>query len=90
MVANLEVRSNMDIDEFRDTLEMIKDSELIRYIHKHVCFSLADAGNPAARSHVMLDLVYAECARRGIENLYDITYERVCRQPQVCKLLLAA
>jgi hypothetical protein len=80
----------MDIDETRETLEMMRDSELIRHIHKYVCISLADAGNPAAKSHEMLDLLYVECARRGIENLYDISYEHVCRQPQICKLLLAA
>ena len=80
----------MDIDEIRETLEMIRDSELIHHIHKYVCLSLADAGDPTAKSHEMLDLVYAECTRRGIENLYDISYEHVCRQPQVCKQLLAA
>ena len=80
----------MDIDDFRETLEMISDSELIRYIHKYVCLSLADADNPAAQSHELLDLIYAECSRRGAENLYDISYERVCRRPQVCKLLIAA
>ena len=80
----------MDIEEFRETLEVITDSELIRYIRKYVCSSLADASNPSANSHIMLDLVYVECSQRGMENLYDISYEHVCRQPQVCKLLLAA
>ena len=80
----------MNIEEFRETLETISDSELIRNIHKYVCLSLADAGNPAARSHDLLDLVYAECIRRGIERLYDKSYEHVCRQPQVCEVLLAA
>ena len=80
----------MDIEEFRETLESIRARELIRYIHKYVCLSLADAGNPSANSHEMLDLLYAECTRRNMERLYDMSYEHVCRQPQVCTVLLAA
>jgi len=80
----------MAIDEIRENAELISDSELIRYIHKYVCYSLAEAGDPAAESHEILDLIYAECLRRGIEHLYDIAYEHVCRQPQMCEPLLAA
>ncbi len=80
----------MNLEQFRETLESASDSELIRYIHKYVCFSLAEASNPTAESHEMLDLVYAECTRRGVENLYDISYGHVSRQPQICKLLIAA
>jgi hypothetical protein len=80
----------MSIEEFRGSLESLKASELINYIHKYVCLSLADASNPAANSHEMLDLLYAECARRGMERLYDMSYEHVCRQPEVCTVLLAA
>ena len=80
----------MNSDEFRETLEGLGNSELIRYIQKYVCLSLADVNNPAAQSHTLLDLVYAECTRRGKERIYDKVYESVCRQPQVCKVLRAA
>lgn len=80
----------MNPEQFRETLESASDSELIRYIQKYVCFSLADASNPTAKSHEMLDLVYTECTRRGVENLYDISYGHVSRKPQICKLLIAA
>ena len=80
----------MNIDEFRETLDSLKDGELIRYVQKYVCLSLAEVKNPGALSHTLLDLVYTECARRGKERLYDKVYESVCRQPQVCKVMLAA
>ena len=80
----------MNLEEFRETLETLKDSELIKYIQKYVCLSLADADNPAAQSHTLLDLIYVECIRRNKERLYDKAYESVCRQPAVCKVLLAA
>ena len=80
----------MDIEQFRETLETFTTSELILYIHRYVCLSLVDARNPAASSHQMLDLLYAECTRRGAERLYDISYEHVCREPGVCTVLLAA
>lgn len=80
----------MNSDEFREKLETLKDSELIRQIQRYVCWSLADADNPGAESHVMLDLIYVECLNRGKERLYDKVYESVCRQPQVCEVLRAA
>lgn len=80
----------MNIEELREVLENLKDGELIRHVQKYVCLSLAEANDPTALSHTLLDLVYAECTRRGKERLYDKAYESVCRQPQVCKILLAA
>ena len=80
----------MNLEEFRETLETLKDSELIKYVQKYVCLSMADASDTLANSHTLLDLVYVECIRRGKERLYDKAYESVCRQPQVCKVLLAA
>ncbi len=79
----------MNLDEFRDSLELAKESELIHYVQHCVCMSMAHMSNPRADSHAMLDLVYAECARRGKERLYDKAYETVCRKPDVCKLFLA-
>ena len=80
----------MNLEEFRETLETLKDSELIKYVQKYVCLSLADTGKPSANSHTLLDLVYVECMRRGKERLYDKAYESVCRHPDVCKVMLAA
>ncbi|RMD78785.1 MAG: hypothetical protein D6809_05085 [Gammaproteobacteria bacterium] len=79
----------MNLESFRDRLESLRDSELFRYVQRCVCMSLAHAGEPHAESHDLLDLVYAECARRGKERLYDKAYERVCKEPDVCKGLLA-
>jgi hypothetical protein len=80
----------MNLEDFRETLETLKDSELIKYVQKYVCLSLADAEDPTANSHTLLDLIYVECIRRKKERLYDKAYESVCRQPAVCKVLLAA
>lgn len=80
----------MTSDELREQLETLKDSELVRHIQKYVCLSLAEADNPAAESHAMLDLIYVECLNRGKERLYDKVYESVCREPQVCEVLRAA
>ena len=80
----------MNLEEFRETLETLKDSELIKYVQRYVCLSLADAEDPSANSHTLLDLIYVECIRRKKERLYDKAYESVCRKPTVCKVLLAA
>jgi len=80
----------MNSDEFRETLEALSNSELIHYIQKYVCLSLAEVNNPNAQSHMLLDLVYAECTRRGKERIYDKVYETACREPQMCQVLNAA
>lgn len=78
----------MNLKEFRDDLEMAKDTELLHYVQHCLCLTIAEK-NPKAETHVMLDLVYAECTRRGKERLYDKAYETVCRKPEVCKIFLA-
>lgn len=80
----------MNSDEFREMLESLGNSDLIRHIQKYVCLSLAEVNNAAAQSHILLDLVYAECVRRGKERLYDKVYESVCRKPQLCEVMHAA
>ena len=79
----------MNLEEFRETLETLKDSELIKTVQKYVCLSLSDASNPLANSHTLLDLVYVECIRRA-RNAYttrpmkasavDPQYARSCSQ----------
>ena len=79
----------MNIIEFGALLENLKERELFHYVQRYVCLSLENRGNPNEGSHTMLDLIYAECTRRGKERLYDQAYESVCREPGVCSTLLA-
>lgn len=79
----------MKLEEFRDELEAARDGDLLRYVQRCLCISLTGDNSPKAESQAMLDLLYAECARRGKERLYDKAYETVCRKPDVCKVLLA-
>ena len=67
----------MNLEEFRETLETLKDSELIKYVQRYVCLSLADAEDPSANSHTLLDLIYVECIRR-------IRLMRVCVASRPC------
>lgn len=80
----------MNTEEFRETLDTLKESELIHYVQKYVCLSLTDASDPAAEVHTLLDLVYVECVRRNKERMYDKIYETMCRDPEVCRILIAA
>jgi len=79
----------MNLEEFREGLELVRDGELIRHAQRCLCQAFASGSNSTADSDVMLDLIYAECARRGKERLYDKAYEMVCRKPDVCKTLMA-
>ena len=79
----------MNIRKFGALLENLKERELFHYVQRYVCLSLENRSNPNEGSHIMLDLIYAECTRRGKERLYDQAYESVCREPGVCSTLLA-
>ena len=79
----------MNLQEFREGLEGVQDGELLRYVQRCVCMTMANRDVPGGDPHAMLDLIYAECSRRGKERLYDKAYEIVCRKPDVCKILLA-
>ena len=79
----------MNIETFQDELQHAKDNELFRQVQRCLCMALADAQNPNAESHVMLDFCYAECHRRHKEWLYDKAYETVCRHEDICHVLTA-
>lgn len=79
-----ELGTSMNLENFQEMLEHAKDNELFRLIQRCVCMSLAEAGNPHADSHVMLDFCYAECERRHKLWLYDKAYETVCRHGEIC------
>lgn len=80
----------MNTEEFRESLEALGSAGLIHYIQQYICLSIGETKNPAAQSHTLLDLVYAECVRRGKERLYDKIYESVSRDPQICRIPSAA
>jgi len=62
----------MDIDTLEESLEIMSEQAL--------------SGGEAVDIDVQvaLDMVYAECARRGIERLYDAALESVSSNPQIC------
>lgn len=80
---------SMNLEHFQELLEQAKDNELFRQIQRCVCRSLAEANNPNAESHAMLDFCYAECERRHKPWLYDKAYETVCRHENICGTLTA-
>ncbi len=78
----------MDIDTLEQSLEMMSEQALSRFVKRCLCQSIHNAtlGGEAIEFDVQiaLDLVYAECARRGIERLYDAALESVSSNPQIC------
>ena len=78
----------MDIDTLEESLEIMSEQALSRFAKRCLCQSIHNAtlGGEAVDIDVQvaLDMVYAECARRGIERIYDAALESVSSNPQIC------
>lgn len=78
----------MDIDSLEETLELMSEQALSRFAKRCLCQSIhnarPDEEDIGVDVQVALDLIYAECARRGIERLYDAALESVSSHPEVC------
>lgn len=78
----------MDIDTLAETLEIMSEQALSRFIKRCLCQSIHNAtmGGQGLDIDVQvaLDMVYAECSRRGIERLYDAALDSVSSNPQIC------
>jgi hypothetical protein len=70
----------MNQSEFQETVESLRDAELLRYAKEYVRLSITESDNPRSDVHSVVDIIYAECVRRGKEWLYDKAREAVCRE----------
>ena len=74
-----------DLDELEEKFTELSNQALTQFAKPYICRALYDAGTEsAAHASEVLDMIYAECTRRGIEKLYDMTYEVVSRNPDTC------
>lgn len=75
----------MNLAELQSSLEMMSEQELSRFVKRCICQTLYGATKiKDVDAHVALDMVYAECARRGNERLYDMAHEAVSKNPNIC------
>lgn len=75
----------MNLAELQQSLEEMNEQELSRFVKRCLCQTLTGALKiKDVDAHVALDMVYSECARRGIERLYDMAHEAVCKNPGIC------
>jgi hypothetical protein len=66
--------------ELEDSVEDLRDAQLLRYAKEYVRLSIAESDNPQSDAHSMVDLIFAECVRRGKEWLYDKAREMVHKE----------
>ncbi|NOZ52500.1 MAG: hypothetical protein GXP08_05065 [Gammaproteobacteria bacterium] len=77
----------MDINTLEESLELMSEQALSRFAKRCFCLSLYNESGGEELGidvHIALDMVYAECTRRGIERLYDAACESVNAHPEVC------
>jgi hypothetical protein len=78
----------MDIDTLEESLQIMSEQALSRFAKRCLCQSIhnstLDGEAVDIDVQVALDMVYAECASRGIERLYDAALDSVSSNPQIC------
>ena len=78
----------MDIDTLQETLEHMSEQALSRFAKRCLCQSIHDARfdneEIGVDVQVALDMIFAECSRRGMERLYDAALESVSSHPEIC------
>lgn len=73
--------------EFEEKFSRLSNQALTQFAKPYICKTVySDAANRLEKEEAgaVLDLIYTECARRGIEKLYDMTYEAVSKNPAKC------
>lgn len=72
--------------ELEENFSRMSNQALTQFAKPFICKTLYRQGSNMEREEAsaVLDLVFTECARRGIEKLYDMTYEAVSKHPEIC------
>ena len=76
-----------ELENFIKTLESMSEQTLTRHARRYICQSLFAINQEGLEIDVQtaLDVLYAEFYNRGMERLYDMTYESVSKNPDSCK-----
>jgi hypothetical protein len=75
------------INELVVKLEEMSHQELTKFTKQCICQKLY-TNSPPFGDHLdpstVLDMIHAEYLRRGREKHYDMTYESVAKNPDIC------
>ena len=76
-----------ELKNFTKTLESMSEQTLTRQARRYICQALFAINQDGLEVDVQiaLDVLYAEFYNRGMERLYDMTYESVSKNPDSCK-----
>ena len=78
--------SDNKLIDLADTLTEMSEKSLTQFARQCMCRVLYSLGKETEiDAQTTLDLIHAEFYQRGIERLYDMTYESVAKNPDVCK-----
>jgi len=72
--------------EYEEKFARLSNQALTQFAKPFICTVLYKTGNKEREEEAgfVLDLIYTECVKRGIEKLYDMTYEAVSKNPGIC------
>lgn len=77
--------NTVDLEQLEDKFGQLSNQALTQFAKPYMCRIVYNENNTAREeASAILDMIYTECAGRGIEKLYDLTYEAVSKNPDLC------
>jgi hypothetical protein len=75
-----------DLEQLEEKFGQLSNQALTQFAKPYICRTLFDNSEGGREeASAVLDMIYTECAGRGVEKLYDMTYEAVSKNPDMCK-----
>jgi hypothetical protein len=83
-------RATMNVETIRDMEELLEGmslQELVKFTKQCICQKLYASQISAVSPldpNMVLDMIHTEYLSRGLEKHYDMAYESVAKNPDVC------
>jgi len=76
-----------DVQKLEEKFSQLSNQALTQFAKPYICKTLYDTNHDSREeASAILDMIYTECAGRGVEKLYDMTYEAVSKNPDLCQV----
>ena len=74
-----------ELEQLEEKFGQLSNQALTQFAKPYICKILYETSTDRRdEASEVLDMIYTECAVRGVEKLYDMTYEAVSKNPELC------
>ncbi|MFV2055842.1 MAG: hypothetical protein ACC707_05205 [Thiohalomonadales bacterium] len=79
--------NTVDLQQLEEKFGQLSNQALTQFAKPYICqIVYTENADVKEEASGVLDMIYTECVGRGIEKLYDLTYEAVSKNPELCNV----